>query len=525
MDSQGLSWPDAYVENGEATDFPITMNNWSSAFVDMTFECTMYSPAGDWLTVLDSTINVLPHEDFSFTIHIDPPLGGPQFLEGEVTVYWSVHVPDSVFDIVPIHVYCAPGPIEEPGIYDTVASADLWDGKGLNQYVGLTASNHGEYGGQGIGEVNLDFVKGGVDCDEHADVYLYSGSPFVMIKRQEGVSITTSHYSTNVGSGSCWVPQPGYPMSEGFEYADGKEYDSLYTGRMANRDTTIWMERTYFAPRGYANLHNFVAVRTVIGAYATIHDSIAIGEVSDWDVPADAIGNIGSPNTCHTGTALGSPFVYLRGYTDTVGCTDNKERFAASVFVSKYPGDLTAYSATSDYWGASGVNARNYCDFDTITNEPPTFWWDSLYQRHGVFAATDTVDQGEMLVYDYINGLSIGTELVYWTVYVTGYETTDQAAVESEVAGAINWTRRVSESQCCVGLRGDVDQDGGIEPSLGDLTAMISKLFIYMDEPVCYEEANLDGSLPEGPGSLSLGDLVVMIDILFISLNDPPACP
>ena len=80
-------------------------------------------------------------------------------------------------------------------------------------------------------------------------------------------------------------------------------------------------------------------------------------------------------------------------------------------------------------------------------------------------------------------------------------------------------------SNCCIGVRGNIDGSPGDEVSLGDLTAIIDHLFISLNPPLCWAEANLDGSLPEGPGSVSLGDLTALVDILFISLRTPPPCP
>ena len=78
---------------------------------------------------------------------------------------------------------------------------------------------------------------------------------------------------------------------------------------------------------------------------------------------------------------------------------------------------------------------------------------------------------------------------------------------------------------CCVGpYRGNIDNDPEDGVSLGDLTALIDILFISLNDPACWDEANLDGS-PDGENSVSLGDLTALIDILFISLNDPPPCP
>ena len=81
-----------------------------------------------------------------------------------------------------------------------------------------------------------------------------------------------------------------------------------------------------------------------------------------------------------------------------------------------------------------------------------------------------------------------------------------------------------SRNKCCVFTRGDMDDDLWTL-SLGDLTRMIDYLFISFTPPDCWEEANIDGSQPEGPGSVSLGDLTVLIAYLFWLLSPPPPCP
>lgn len=93
-----------------------------------------------------------------------------------------------------------------------------------------------------------------------------------------------------------------------------------------------------------------------------------------------------------------------------------------------------------------------------------------------------------------------------------------------------SWTSayavEVLPNTCCRGdSRGNLDGDALNAVTLGDLTVMIDLLFISLTPPNCWDEANLDGSLPEGPGSVTLGDLTVLIDNLFISLSPLPPCP
>jgi hypothetical protein len=80
-------------------------------------------------------------------------------------------------------------------------------------------------------------------------------------------------------------------------------------------------------------------------------------------------------------------------------------------------------------------------------------------------------------------------------------------------------------SSCCIANRGNVDNDPLDQVTLGDLTALIDHLFVSFDDLDCWEESNVDQSLPEGGTSISLGDLTVLIDHLFLSFGDLPPCP
>ena len=117
------------------------------------------------------------------------------------------------------------------------------------------------------------------------------------------------------------------------------------------------------------------------------------------------------------------------------------------------------------------------------------------------------------------------TLIVDWSDYYPippGLEVPD-AVTEVSVGDTVIFD--LTSSSCCIGLRGNIDGVPDEQVSLGDLTALLDILFISLSDPLCWEEANLDESLPEGPGSVSLGDLTVLLDVLFISLNDPPPCP
>lgn len=81
--------------------------------------------------------------------------------------------------------------------------------------------------------------------------------------------------------------------------------------------------------------------------------------------------------------------------------------------------------------------------------------------------------------------------------------------------------------ECCIGRRDGFSPPYDEPASLQDLTDLIGFLFICLGcLPECWEEANFDASLPDGPGtSITLGDLIALIDHLFISLEPLPWCP
>jgi hypothetical protein len=74
---------------------------------------------------------------------------------------------------------------------------------------------------------------------------------------------------------------------------------------------------------------------------------------------------------------------------------------------------------------------------------------------------------------------------------------------------------------CCQGLAGNLDGDEGDLVDIGDLTALISYLYIPPNtEPLCVDAANIDGDVEN---LIDIGDLTGLISYLYIPPNTPPA--
>jgi hypothetical protein len=77
----------------------------------------------------------------------------------------------------------------------------------------------------------------------------------------------------------------------------------------------------------------------------------------------------------------------------------------------------------------------------------------------------------------------------------------------------------IGDACCCDEMTGNVDCEGIVD--IGDVTELITLLFIRVGDPYCCEdEADLDYN-----GDIDIGDLTILINRLFITVTDPPPCP
>ena len=82
-------------------------------------------------------------------------------------------------------------------------------------------------------------------------------------------------------------------------------------------------------------------------------------------------------------------------------------------------------------------------------------------------------------------------------------------------------------SVSCCEHRGDVNGDSGDSPQVdvSDLTYLVDFLFKAGAQPVCMEEANIDGSVGGEGDLVNISDLTVLVDFLFRGGAAPPPCP
>jgi hypothetical protein len=318
--------------------------------------------------------------------------------------------------------------------------------------------------------------------------------------------------------------------------AAGGTYDSVYSGRFVNRDTTVAMERTVIGPRDNTAHNSFMITLTkVYSADGQAHDNVTLGNASDWDVPAELV-----PNNVSGVSATGG-FVYMRG-TDTTGflsCQLNADRWATEAFGGFYAHGTDPCDFDPDYYGAVALNQLIMVDTELtrdgfpLSPEQPDgqAWWDDIAANPGQSGYSTVEDQCILLTYQHDILLGAEDTLYFWTVYSTVREGA-LVDLEDEVAYAKDWyvsTVLGCVTGCCVGRVGDANGQGGDEPTIGDISVMIDALFITGNEtPVnCIAEADINQSGGSDPvyDDITIGDISILIDYLFITgetlgLND-----
>ena len=554
---RNLEWPH-WVRTGQTADIPVIVKNTGNVPLNVSL-IGVHANTGSWLSVSETQLTipagVLNTDTFNIQI-----IAGSQttWLDGWVWLKSDAVNADSL--VIPIHVLAAD--TVEPVIWDTVAThADMYNVfiPPAGTCVGLAVGNMGELGLAGLGTVNLDYVDASGstsmplarrECDTTRSgnlLYLVSATPFVITATGSdgsGALLTQCFNDVNQADENGFDPTPDKGTVGGGVTAGGA-YDSVYTGRFVNRDTSIAMERIVYGPRSThpaTDTINFMIIYTkVYSGDGLVHNHLTIGNAADWDVPAD--------NYNHNLAGIGSGFVYLSG-TDTAGhddCASHVGRYATEAFGGGYTSAeyLANSCANSAVFRGSGAVEQILMVDSTENNgvpvspaQPnPLAWWQMASVSGLHFDPTQDTgrDYCTFTTYMYDHNLGATDTLHYWTVMTTTPIGGTLGELTAQVNFAKKWyteTVRGCSGSCCVGRVGDANMSGEAEPdevTLGDIMLMVDVKFISGDctKLTCILEADVNqdgGSSPTCDDHVTLGDIMVLVDHLFISNTPLKTC-
>lgn len=79
----------------------------------------------------------------------------------------------------------------------------------------------------------------------------------------------------------------------------------------------------------------------------------------------------------------------------------------------------------------------------------------------------------------------------------------------------------VGDACCCIGIRGNVDDDTTQTIDISDLVYLVDFMFQAGPESPCFDEADIDGS---GAEPIDISDLVMLVDYMFNQGPEPAPC-
>ena len=102
--------------------------------------------------------------------------------------------------------------------------------------------------------------------------------------------------------------------------------------------------------------------------------------------------------------------------------------------------------------------------------------------------------------------------------YYFAVKTADEAGNWSPMSDVISVT---APPDYCDGWVGNLDCDPEGRVDIGDVTALVSHLFISFQPICCRAEANID---QDPYGTVDISDLTQLMELLFMNMDAPPPC-
>ena len=418
-------------------------------------------------------------------------------------------------------------------VADTVA-AQKWDTVQTG-CMRLVVSNNGEMGRNGLGgsgKANMDYWILGSDCDtagqSRVGIYLYDGGVVVNREITPGSAYSWSNQLFELGFDSFESFKP--IVTTGAGSFTGTGFDAYATGTFVNRDTTIGVRATYYAPTTGDSCNFIVVEKKYFNMKASTVGGVTVGEQIDWDIPSDSIAT-------NTSKILGTKTVYSRG-TDTgtvpdCGTQRDSSRYGALFLLGRYTkAEFTTEpcSNNTDLYGAMTYRQDTLYLYDSLlTNAEGKFFW-NLMATTGLTAQAGRLDHRGLYTYYHNRSFTANDTVTVYTALITeknGSETTLSASYDKAFKWYNNHLRPTCDlGSCCIansidGKAGNVDADPAKGVDIADLSALIDFLYISFTPPVCLESANIDGDIA---GGIDIADLSGLIDYLYISFTLPANC-
>jgi hypothetical protein len=375
----------------------------------------------------------------------------------------------------------------------------------------LVVQPFGNFGNQGDGTVNLDYVVSG-DCDPGASIYVYDGSPVIV--RIDGIDTLADYavYGSSsfkiVSTGNSWQPT-----------TSGPDFEEYRTGTFVTADSAIGLEKFWFAPQTLLSDCPFIVQLLKVYSFdGGTYSGVAIGEFIDWDVPSDQ-------SAVNTGDfSTGDKLIYCQGVeSNSSGCQSNANRYGGQALIGIGIGNNScSIDLNVDPHGAYTASNNIYV-YPTNGLVPSEIY--TLMQNAGYSKDFTQEDQHAVMTFLANQTVAPGDTIYVYSVLTT-VENGSAADLIDNVQNAKTWFSTILSpalncTGCCVGATGNINCDENDVVDISDLTTLVNNLFVTFEPLCCEKEANVNG---DAGGVIDISDLTKLVNSLFVTFEPLAAC-
>ncbi len=444
-------------------------------------------------------------------------------------------------------------------VADTIVGV-VW-GEVSTGIVSLAVGSNGNMGNNYIGYQNLDYYNTTLECDNassldssgadtipgDASIYLGDASPVILTAQIVGsdtnVTASWSIFGNGFASENGFKPvigetPGGVKLTNPTHYTSGGYYDCYHSGTFITVDSTVAVEKTYYAPTG-TNAQYVIQMMRIYSYDGAAHSGLVIGEAFDWDIPADT----GSYNKSATDPVndliyqIGGEFNENHG--DSLECTNNDTRMGGAVRIGYYTkaewnADSSVMHTDPIYGGYAALNEDYVYPASGFV---PLELYRNMLTNSGLNAQPSSVIKDQHTVLTYFNNYSLGATdtLIIWTVMATipPTFTKDVQALVNQIDAAKAWLEdniwdiKKEFLGCCIGMTGNADCSASEDPDISDITRLISFLYLQGAELCCVAEADVDNSGGSDPqvNDVDISDITYLIAHLYLDHRALKPCP
>ncbi len=520
-----IEWPDYFVNAGQQKDITRILENAGNSPVTFSLRTEEDNGPSGWLTISYPVCVAPPCNPDSVIIHLNT--GGIINSEARVIgrVILEQNNPFSACTLN-VEIIVSVGNIFTR-VIDTLSTGVL----------SLAVTNTGQFGTGGSGQkgISMDYFYNPDECDTvnyipgDTRTYIYDGSIIV-----GGIVDGDTILSNQIFNQGFLKESSIYPLTPTVGPVTQGIFQYWRSGTLTNHDTTLGMEISYYAPQ-VTQTWGSVAGKTwhadqqfitrefkVWSMDGLPHDSLAVGEVVDWDIPSDS----GIYNGGGIDWSRRLLFTYGAEYNqdDATECQDNDNRYGGMAF-----GYFKRFNSATNKWTI--IDSAGYGGYHELNSRYVyTGWKDNeLYANMAgaslpIFCDPDPcpslppADIHSVQTYTFDYDLQPNDTLTFYSVLATVRDDPSASSdrIKDLATKGRNFTRYFG---CCRGTRGDMNGDGK-ECNILDLTYGVDRMFRGGPVATCAGE----GDVNRDKTNTDILDITFMVDRIFRGGPAPAAC-